>query len=48
MLGAPVVAFVAGTSLGKSLLFLLLAYYPSYSQTIIVVLLVALRTNILS
>jgi hypothetical protein len=48
MSGAPVVAFVAGTGSGKSLLFLLPACYPSYGQTIVVVPLAALRTDILS
>ena len=46
--GVTAVAYVAGTGSGKSLLFLLPACYPNYGQTIVIVPLAALRTDILA
>ena len=48
MTGVTAVAYVAGTGSGKSLLFLLPACYPNYGQTIVIVPLAALRTDILA
>ena len=46
MTGVTVVAYVAGTGSGKSLMFLLPACFPGYRQTIVIAPLAALRTDI--
>ncbi|KAE8853012.1 hypothetical protein HRS9122_00004 [Pyrenophora teres f. teres] len=48
MAGEPVVAYVAGTGSGKSLMFMLPACFPGYGQIIVVLPLGALRLDILS
>ncbi|KAL7771445.1 hypothetical protein CFE70_001388 [Pyrenophora teres f. teres 0-1] len=48
MAGEPMVAYVAGTGSGKSLMFMLPACFPGYGQIIVVLPLGALRLDILS
>ncbi|KAE8861455.1 hypothetical protein PTNB73_07009 [Pyrenophora teres f. teres] len=47
LIGTPVVAYIAGTGVGKSILFLLPACYPEYGVTIVIVPLAALRSDLL-
>jgi superfamily II DNA helicase RecQ len=47
MAGEPTVVYIAGTGAGKSLTFLLPACFHGYGQTIVIVPLAALRTDLL-